>query len=180
MTDGSRSLEEVEAARAGARAARAQAEASWPALDAAVKTAHRALDEVRVRALAGPVGDPAADYKRLLVLCCPKPNMAEQPDPIFLERVRNAQGPVLQLTIPRQKETDPAAKRANVFAFIATSNEKGEALSLRSLKRNHAAELGCTQREVEDIVKNALDGGQLEEGDKVKGGGKALRLKVTQ
>lgn len=115
------------------------------------------------------------DYKRLLVLACPKPNMAEQPNPVFLERVRNAQGPVLQLAAPRQKNTDRTVTSGKVLDLIRQLAAQGEPTTERQLERKHAADLGCTGREALAVAKDLIDEGVIVKGaKKLKGGGSPL------
>jgi hypothetical protein len=120
------------------------------------------------------------EMERLLVLAHAKSNGAPAAAPLLLERGSTRHGPVLRPAVLTAKETDPATLMERLVALVADLLGKKEVVTARRLSRDHAAELKCSRREVEDLVKDALDSGALVQDGKANGGGFLLKVGVVQ
>jgi len=119
------------------------------------------------------------EMERTLVLVHSKSNGKPAAKPLLFTRASNLHGPVLHPAALRAKETDPAALRTKLVDLVTELVGKGVDVSKRRLTREYAIGLG-SRREVEELIKDALDSGELVEGDRGNGGGKLIGPGVSR
>ncbi len=110
--------------------------------------------------------------RELLILRHPK-SIGVKADDLILQRVSTPHGPVLHRAVVKSKEENRAALRAKACAIVAQLTKSGQSVTPKALE-DYSAEIGCSQKEVRKLVREAITEGELVAHRFAKGRGSTL------